>query len=108
MILPYFGVISEIVPVFSRKPIFGYTGLVLAAFAIAGLSMGVWAHHMFTTGAVNNPFFSFVSFLIAVPTGVKFFNWIGTMWRGSISFADADAVLRRLPDEFPAGRGDRA
>jgi cytochrome c oxidase subunit 1 len=67
MILPYFGVISEIIPVFSRKPIFGYTGLVLAAFAIAGLSMGVWAHHMFTTGAVNNPFFSFVSFLIAVP-----------------------------------------
>jgi cytochrome c oxidase subunit 1 len=86
MILPYFGVISEIVPVFSRKPIFGYTGLVLAAFAIAGLSMGVWAHHMFTTGAVNNPFFSFLSFLIAVPTGVKFFNWIATMWRGSISF----------------------
>ena len=86
MILPYFGVISEIIPVFSRKPIFGYTGLVIAAFAIAGLSMGVWAHHMFTTGAVNNPFFSFVSFLIAVPTGVKFFNWIATMWRGSISF----------------------
>ncbi|MBV8749974.1 MAG: cbb3-type cytochrome c oxidase subunit I, partial [Candidatus Eremiobacteraeota bacterium] len=67
MILPYFGVISEIIPVFSRKPIFGYTGLVLSAFAIAGLSMGVWAHHMFTTGAVNDPFFSFVSFLIAVP-----------------------------------------
>jgi len=86
MILPYFGVISEIVPVFSRKPIFGYTGLVLAAFAIAGLSMGVWAHHMFTTGAVSNPFFSAVSFLIAVPTGIKFFNWIGTMWGGSISF----------------------
>jgi cytochrome c oxidase subunit 1 len=87
MILPYFGVISEIIPVFSRKPIFGYTGIVLAAFAIAGLSMGVWAHHMFTTGAVSNPFFSFLSFLIAVPTGVKFFNWIATMWRGSISFA---------------------
>jgi cytochrome c oxidase subunit 1 len=86
MILPYFGVISEIIPVFSRKPIFGYTGLVLAAFAIAGLSMGVWAHHMFTTGAVSNPFFSAVSLLIAVPTGIKFFNWIGTMWGGSISF----------------------
>jgi len=85
MILPYFGVVSEIVPVFSRKPIFGYTGLVLAAFAIAGLSMGVWAHHMFTTGAVVNPFFSALSFLIAVPTGVKFFNWIATMWRGSIA-----------------------
>jgi len=87
MILPYFGVVSEIIPVFSRKPIFGYTGLVLAAFAIAGLSMGVWAHHMFTTGAVDDPFFSFMSFLIAVPTGVKFFNWIGTLWRGSITFA---------------------
>ncbi|MFY9738411.1 MAG: cytochrome c oxidase subunit I [Candidatus Cybelea sp.] len=87
MILPYFGVISEIVPVFSRKPIFGYTGLVLSAFAIAGLSMGVWAHHMFTTGAVANGFFSAVSLLIAVPTGVKFFNWIGTMWRGSIVFS---------------------
>ena len=87
LILPYFGVISEIIPVFARKPIFGYTGLVLAAFAIAGLSMGVWAHHMFTSGAVDDPFFSFMSFLIAVPTGVKFFNWIGTLWRGSITFA---------------------
>jgi len=84
MILPYFGVISEIVAVFSGKPIFGYVGLVLSAFAIAGLSMGVWAHHMFTTGAVANGFFAGMSFLIAVPTGVKFFNWIGTMWRGSI------------------------
>jgi cytochrome c oxidase subunit 1 len=87
MILPYFGVVSEIIPVFSRKPIFGYTGLVLAAFAIAGLSMGVWAHHMFTSGVVDDPFFSAVSFLIAIPTGVKFFNWIATMWRGSITFA---------------------
>ncbi|MEO6989915.1 MAG: cytochrome c oxidase subunit I [Candidatus Baltobacteraceae bacterium] len=86
MILPYFGVITEIVSTFSRKPVFGYTGMVLSAFAIAGLSMGVWAHHMFTTGAVSDPFFSAVSFLIAVPTGIKFFNWIGTMWRGSIAF----------------------
>ena len=86
MILPFFGVVTEIVAVFSRKPVFGYTGLVLSAFGIAGLSMGVWAHHMFTTGAVNNPFFSAMSFLIAVPTGIKFFNWIGTMWRGAISF----------------------
>jgi cytochrome c oxidase subunit 1 len=85
MILPYFGVVTEIVSTFSRKPVFGYVGMVLAAFAIAGLSMGVWAHHMFTTGAVSDPFFSAVSFLIAVPTGIKFFNWIGTMWRGSIS-----------------------
>ena len=87
MILPYFGIITEIVATFSRKPVFGYVGLVLSAFAIAGLSMGVWAHHMFTTGAVSNPFFSAVSFLIAVPTGVKFFNWIGTMWKGSIELA---------------------
>jgi cytochrome c oxidase subunit 1 len=86
MILPYFGVVTEIIPVFSRKPVFGYTGLVLATLAIAGLSMGVWAHHMFTTGAVLNPFFSAMSFLIAVPTGIKFFNWIGTMWRGQLTF----------------------
>ncbi|HEY1656681.1 MAG TPA: cytochrome c oxidase subunit I [Candidatus Tumulicola sp.] len=84
LILPFFGVITEIVAVFSRKPVFGYVGMVLSAFAIAGLSMGVWAHHMFTTGAVDNPFFSAVSLLIAVPTGLKFFNWVGTMWKGAI------------------------
>jgi cytochrome c oxidase subunit 1 len=84
MILPYFGVVSEIIAVFSGKPIFGYVGLVLSAFAIAGLSMSVWAHHMFTTGVVANAFFSGMSFLIAVPTGVKFWNWIGTMWGGRI------------------------
>jgi cytochrome c oxidase subunit I len=87
MILPYFGIVTEIVATFSRKPVFGYVGMVISAFAIAGLSLGVWAHHMFTTGAVSNPFFSAVSFLIAVPTGVKFVNWIGTMWKGSIEFA---------------------
>jgi cytochrome c oxidase subunit 1 len=86
MILPYFGVVTEIIPVFSRKPVFGYVGLVLATLGIAGLSMGVWAHHMFTTGTVVNPFFSAMSFLIAVPTGIKFFNWIGTMWKGSLTF----------------------
>ncbi len=86
MILPYFGVVTEIICVFSRKPVFGYVGLVLSAFAIAGLSMGVWAHHMFTTGAVANGFFSGMSFLIAVPTGVKYWNWIGTMWKGNIAF----------------------
>ena len=87
MILPFFGIVTDIVPVFSRKPIFGYTGFVLASMAIAGLSMTVWAHHMFTTGAVLNPFFSIMSFLIAVPTGIKFFNWIGTMWRGQLRFS---------------------
>ncbi|GGO76587.1 aa3-type cytochrome oxidase subunit I [Nonomuraea cavernae] len=84
--LPFFGIITEVIPVFSRKPIFGYMGLVGATIAIAGLSMTVWAHHMFPTGQVLLPFFSFMTFLIAVPTGVKFFNWIGTMWRGHLSF----------------------
>jgi cytochrome c oxidase subunit I len=84
--LPFFGIVTEILPVFSRKPLFGYKGMVFATIAIAGLSMTVWAHHMFVTGAVLLPFFSFMTFLIAVPTGVKFFNWIGTMWRGSLSF----------------------
>ncbi|MFI2780653.1 aa3-type cytochrome oxidase subunit I [Streptomyces sp. ALB3] len=84
--LPFFGIITEILPVFSRKPVFGYVGLVGATIAIAGLSVTVWAHHMFATGAVLLPFFSFMTFLIAVPTGVKFFNWIGTMWKGSLSF----------------------
>jgi len=84
--LPFFGICSEIIPVFSRKPIFGYKGLVFATIAIAGLSVAVWAHHMYVTGAVLLPFFSIMTMLIAVPTGVKFFNWIGTMWRGSISF----------------------
>jgi cytochrome c oxidase subunit 1 len=84
--LPFFGIASEILPVFSRKPIFGYKGLVFATVAIAALSISVWAHHMYVTGAVNLPFFSFMTMLIAVPTGVKFFNWIGTMWRGSVTF----------------------
>jgi cytochrome c oxidase subunit 1 len=84
--LPFFGIISEVIPVFSRKPVFGYKGLVFATIAIAGLSVAVWAHHMYVTGAVSLPFFALTTMLIAVPTGVKFFNWIGTMWRGSISF----------------------
>jgi cytochrome c oxidase subunit 1 len=84
--LPFFGIVTEVLPVFSRKPIFGYKGLVYATIAIAGLSVTVWAHHMFPTGAVLLPFFSFMTFLIAVPTGVKFFNWIGTMWGGSLTF----------------------
>ncbi|GAA3229842.1 cytochrome c oxidase subunit I [Actinocorallia longicatena] len=84
--LPFFGIITEVIPVFSRKPLFGYVGMVGATISIAGLSMAVWAHHMFTTGQVLLPFFSFMTYLIAVPTGVKFFNWVGTMWRGHLSF----------------------
>jgi hypothetical protein len=84
--LPFFGIVSEIFPVFSRKPLFGYKGIVFATIAIGALSVTVWAHHMYATGAVLLPFFAFMTMLIAVPTGVKFFNWIGTMWRGSITF----------------------
>ncbi len=84
--LPFFGIVSEIFPVFSRKPLFGYSGLVYATIAIAALSVTVWAHHMYVTGAVLLPFFSLMTMLIAVPTGVKFFNWIGTMWGGKITF----------------------
>ncbi|WP_435828850.1 aa3-type cytochrome oxidase subunit I [Saccharopolyspora shandongensis] len=84
--LPFFGIVSEIFPVFSRKPLFGYTGLVLATLGIATLSAVVWAHHMYATGAVLLPFFAFTTFLIAVPTGIKFFNWIGTMWKGQLTF----------------------
>ena len=82
--LPFFGIVTEVIPVFSRKPVFGYKGMVFATLSIAALSTGVWAHHMFTTGVVLLPFFSLLSLLIAVPTGIKFFNWIGTMWRGQI------------------------
>jgi cytochrome c oxidase subunit I len=84
--IPFFGIVTEVIPVFSRKPLFGYKGMVFATFSIASLSLTVWAHHMFTTGAVLLPFFSLMSYLIAVPTGIKFFNWIGTMWRGAITF----------------------
>jgi cytochrome c oxidase subunit I len=89
IILPIFGVISEVIPVFARKPLFGYRAMVFAFFGIAALSFGVWAHHMFATGAVYLPYFSLMSLLIAVPTGVKVFNWIGTMWRGAIRFSTA-------------------
>ena len=105
--LPFFGIITEILPVFSRKPVFGYIGLVGATLAIAALSVAVWAHHMFVTGAVNLPFFSFMTFLIAVPD------------RGEVLQLDRhdvgrlgvvrhpDAVVGRLPDHLPVRRPDR-
>ena len=86
LILPAFGIISEIIPVFSRKPLFGYKAFVIATASIGALGFTVWAHHMFTTGAVFLPFFTFFTFLIAVPTGVKFFNWLATMWGGQLRF----------------------
>jgi cytochrome c oxidase subunit 1 len=84
--LPFFGIISEVIPVFSRKPLFGYIAVILATVLIGSYSMAVWAHHMFTTGAVNLPFFAASSFLIAVPTGIKIFNWVATMFRGRLTF----------------------
>ena len=84
--LPFFGIITEIVPVFSRKPLFGYKGMVFATVGVTVLSMVVWAHHMFATGAVLLAFFSLSTFAIAVPTGIKFVNWIGTMWKGRLTF----------------------
>jgi len=88
MILPAFGVVSEIIPTFSRKPLFGHDSMVYAASSIAFLSFIVWAHHMFTTGMplTGQLFFMFATMLIAVPTGVKVFNWTATMWRGAMSF----------------------
>jgi cytochrome c oxidase subunit 1 len=87
MVLPAMGMISEILPVFSRKPLFGYKAFVFATAGIGALGFSVWAHHMFTTGAVFLPFFSLMTFLIAVPTGVKMFNWIFTLWRGKLTFS---------------------
>jgi len=88
LILPAFGLISQIVPTFARKPLFGYVSMVYATASIAFLSFVVWAHHMFTTGmpAAGELFFMYTTMLIAVPTGVKVFNWVSTMWRGSMSF----------------------
>jgi cytochrome c oxidase subunit 1 len=82
--LPFFGVITEVIPVFSGKPVFGYRGMVFATITIAGLSVAVWAHHMYATGQVALPFFALMTMLIAIPTGIKFFNWIGTMWQGQV------------------------
>jgi cytochrome c oxidase subunit 1 len=87
--LPYFGVVTEVIATMSKKPVFGYKGMIGATLSIGGLSMGVWAHHMYTTGAVLLPFFAAMTVLIAVPTGIKFFNWIGTMWQGTITLNSA-------------------
>jgi cytochrome c oxidase subunit I len=88
MILPGFGVISEVIPVFSRKPIFGYTAIAMSSVAIGFYSMLVWAHHMFTVGLSSylQGFFMISSMIIAVPTGIKIFNWLATTWRGNIHF----------------------
>ena len=97
LILPAFGLVSEIIPVFSRKPLFGYAVMVYAIAAIAFLGFGVWVHHMFTTGLGPTPVaaFSAATMLIAIPTGVKILNWTATMWGGSLKFTTRDALRRR-------------
>ncbi|TSA13616.1 MAG: cytochrome c oxidase subunit I, partial [Betaproteobacteria bacterium] len=88
MILPAFGIISQVIPAFARKPLFGYASMVYASSSIAILSFIVWAHHMFTVGmpTAGLLFFMYATMLIAVPTGVKVFNWLATMWKGSMTF----------------------
>ena len=88
LIIPCFAFMSEIIPVFSRKPIFGYPVMVAATVCIGFVSMSVWAHHMFTVGmnSYANSFFTITTMAVGVPTGIKIFNWIGTMWGGKIQF----------------------
>jgi len=88
LILPAFGIVSEVLPVFSRKPLFGYAAMVFSGVFIAFLGFGVWAHHMFATGMgpIADTFFSLSTMLIAIPTGVKIFNWLGTVWGGSVQY----------------------
>jgi len=103
--LPAFGIASEVIPVFSRKPIFGYEFVAASTVAIALLSFGVWAHHMFAVGlgTTFNAFFAATSMLIAVPTGVKIFNWIATMWKGSIRFTTSMLFAAAFLIEFTIG-----
>jgi cytochrome c oxidase subunit I len=105
MILPVFGMISEILPVFARKPIFGYKAIAASTVAIAFLGLLVWAHHMFTTptATVVLAFFMLSSFTIAVPTGIKIFNWIATLWRGSIVLKTPLYFAAALPGLFVIG-----
>jgi cytochrome c oxidase subunit 1 len=84
--LPYFGVVTEIIPVFARKPLFGYKAFVISTLAITAYSVTTWGHHMFATRNVNDAFFAGTTMLIAVPTGVKIFSWIATMWGGRLRF----------------------
>src|ERR671936_2222496 len=86
LILAAWGIVSEILPVFSGKPLYGYRGVVLAFLLITALSFTVWAHHMFVTGAVELPFFSVTTEMISIPTGVLFFNWLATLWKGKLRF----------------------
>ncbi len=105
LILPAFGIVSEIVPTFSRKPLFGYSVMVYATAAIAFLGFGVWAHHMFTTGLgpTANSVFSATTMTIAIPTGVKIFNWLGTMTFGQIKFTTPMLFAVGMISQFTIG-----
>ena len=105
LILPAFGIISEVIPVFSRKPIYGYEFVAGSTVAIGLLSLGVWAHHMFAVGLGNvfNAFFAIASMLIAIPTGIKVLNWTATMWGGKIHFATPMLFAVTFLIEFVVG-----
>ena len=105
LILPGFGIISEVIPVFARKPIFGYAFLAASTLAIGFLSFGVWVHHMFVTGLGQPVYyvFAFASMLIAIPTGIKIFNWIATMWGGSIRFTTSMLFATAFIIQFTVG-----
>ena len=97
LILPAFGLVSEVLPTFSKKPLFGYPVMVYSGILIGFLGFGVWAHHMFAVGMgpIADAMFSLTTMLIAIPTGVKIFNWIATMWGGELRFTVADEVRHR-------------
>jgi cytochrome c oxidase subunit 1 len=105
MILPAFGIVSEVIPVFARKPIFGYAAIAFSTIGIAFVSMLVWAHHMFTVGLPNvlNGFFMIASVLVAVPTGIKVINWLATLWRGNITFTTPMLFALGLVSVFTIG-----
>ena len=108
LVLPAFAIMNEVIPVFSRKAIFGYPAMVAASVGIGFVSLGVWAHHMFTIGMTSiwNAFFTLSTMLVGIPTGIKIFNWIATMWGGKIRFRDADAVCGGVPVAVSDCRAD--
>ena len=109
LILPAFGIASEVIPVFSRKAIFGYPAMVAASVGIAFVSLSVWAHHMFTVGmtSVSNAFFVLSTMMVGIPTGIKIFNWIATMWGGKIRFATPMLFATGFLFQFLIARIDR-
>src|SRR5947209_19168579 len=105
MIMPAFGMASEVIPVFSRKPIFGYTFVAFSGVAIGFISFIVWAHHMFTTGLTTSEqaFFAATTMIIGVPTGVKILNWLATMWGGRIAWTTSMLFCAAFILQFTIG-----